>query len=416
MKSLIVLALLSSAAPDTLTLQRSYREAMETHPLRLQLSVQRSISEAHVENLGVAYLPALTLRGQAVYHSDVAEIAIPGASSSISQPPQDQYKVALGVDQLVYDGGVIAHLKSLEQLRSDLETGKVEVELYKVREQVNTSYFAVLLFDAQIENLALMEADLTAKLRRVRSLVENGVALQADADVLAAELISVEQRRIEARANRRAAVNMLAELIGRPLDAQTVFVIPDPQAAVADIDRSRPEYRVFDVGRRTLLRRTSLTTSRLRPTVSLFAETAVGRPPGLNFFETDFKPFYSAGLRFTWSPWNWSKARREHSVLALEAKLIDAEEQSFSRQIRIAVQQDLSDIHKYQELLERDTEAVALRNRIAEQAASQLENGVVTATDYLIERNAASRASLTRTVHEIELARAKVSYLTTIGR
>ncbi|MBT8401076.1 MAG: TolC family protein [Rhodothermia bacterium] len=416
MTTLIIVALLSSATPDTLTLEQSYHEATENHPLRLQIAVQRSIADLQIDNLGVAYLPSLTLRGQAVYHSDVAEIAIPGASTSISQPPQDQYKIALGVDQLIYDGGVTSDLKSLERLRSDLESGKVEVELHKVREQVNSAYFGVLLFDAQLENIALIEADLSAKLRRVESLVDNGAALQTDADVLAAELISVEQQRVEAQANRQATVRILAELLGRPLDPETVLVLPDVEAPMGEIGRDRPEYRLFETGKASLLSRTSLSTSRLRPKLSLFAETAVGRPPGLNFFETDFKPFYSAGVRFTWSPWNWSKARRERSILGLEAELVDAEEELFSRQIRIAVQQDLSDIRKYQELLERDDQAVALRNRIAKNAGSQLENGVITATDYLIERNAASRASLTRSIHEIQLERAKVNYLTTIGR
>ena len=79
------------------------------------------------------------------------------------------------------------------------------------------------------------------------------------------------------------------------------------------------------------------------------------------------------------------------------------------------MQREIKDIERLQELLQRDDEIIELRNRIVAQSASQLENGVITATDYLIERNAAFRAELTKAQHHIQWVQASVQYLTTIG-
>ncbi|MDX1429100.1 MAG: TolC family protein [Rhodothermales bacterium] len=412
---LLLLSPLQHAETDTLTLAQSYAYAEEAHPLRQQLSLQHEIASLRVENLNVSYLPALAIRSQAVYHSDVAEIQTPLAGSSTIQPSQDQYKVSVGLDQLVYDGGVTAQLKALEQVQRDLLTGKVEVELYKLKEQVTTAYFAILFLDAQIENLDLMDSDLAAKQRTLESAVANGTGLQDNVDVIAAERISVEQRRIENVADKQAALRILQELLGRPLAPDVVLELPDLGETPTPLERDRPEYLVFDAGRKILDESASLERLRLRPRISAFAEAAVGRPPGLNFFETDFKPFYSAGLRLTWNPWNWQSTRRTRRIQSLEADVIDAEERSFSRQIRISVQRDLGDIDKFRSLLDSDAEAVRLRERIAERAGSKLANGVVTASEYLTERNAASRARLLQRIHEIQFAQAKARYLTTIG-
>jgi len=414
----LLIALSLFAAPsDTLSLDQAYQSAIAAWPLRQQISLQESISELKTRNIGVRMLPAISIRSQAVYYSDVAEISLPGAGSSLPQPSNDQYKVALGVDQLIYDGGVTAQLKEIESLQRELEQGKIAVELYKLRQQVDAAFFGILTFGSQVEVLDLLLADLESRLQKIRSLVDNGFALQSNADILAAEMISVEQQRIEAVANREWASSVLSELIDRPVGADDVLILPARNNhPTPPPGRDRPEYDVFDLGRKALGGQASLIHRRDRPSVALFAETAFGRPPGLDFFETDFKPFYSAGIRMNWNPWKWKTGRRDRRILDLQKNLIDAEEQSFSKQIAIAVQKDLSEVRTLEQLLSRDEKVLTLRARISEQAASQLDNGVITASEYLTERNAESRAQLAMQLHRIQLSRARAGYLTTIGK
>jgi outer membrane protein TolC len=416
MTVLILLTFLSAPA-DTLSLQQAYRLAEDAYPLRRQIAVQETLSDLRTANVGVSRLPALSIRGQAVYYSHVAELSSTGLPASLQQPPNDQYRISLNLDQLIYDGGVTEQLKALESVQGDLEQGKVEVELYKLREQVNTAFFGALVFAAQADVLNLLHSDLMAQFDLMRSRVDNGVALQSNADVLAAELLSVEQQQVEAYSNRDWALGVLSELTDRPVGTDDVLLLPESTGdTFLPPGRHRPEFEIFDLSRSILNRQSTLVTRRNRPTVSLFAEGAFGRPPGLDIFETDFTPFYTAGLRMSWNPWKWKSDRRERQMLDLQKELVDAQEESLSRQLSIAVRKDATEIHRLRQQLDRDDEVVELRASITRQAASQLENGVITSSDYLTERNAESRARLALEIHRIQLARAKARYLTTIGQ
>jgi len=416
MTFLIVLSLIAAPA-DTLSLSQAYRYAIEAYPLRQQIGLQETISELRARNLEVRRLPALSLRGQAVYYSDVAEISLPAVSGSLPRPAKDQYKLALGIDQLVYDGGVTSQLRQLESVQRDLEEGKVEVELYRLKEQVNVAFFGALVFEAQANVLDLLRSDLNAKQGVVRSLVENGVSLQSNADVLAAEQLSAEQQYVEARSNGEWARAVLSELIDRTIEPDDVLLAPAlDDAERLTPERDRPEFRVFDLGRTALKGEVELIRRRNRPSLSVFAESAFGRPPGLDLFETDFQLFYSAGVRMNWNPWKWRSSRRSRTILSLQQGLLDSEERSFSKQMAITLQRHISDIARLRQQIKSDDEAVTLRARITRQAASQLENGVITSTDYLTERNAESRAQLALEIHRIQLAQARAQYLTTIGK
>ena len=414
---MIFLALtLFATPPDTLHLEACYQEAAAHYPLRQQLALHEEAAALKVDNLNARYLPSLSLGGQAIYHSEVAEIPLDLPGTDAPTISNDQYKVSLSVDQLVYDGGLVAQQKNLERLQRDLSQQEVEVELYKLREQVNAAFFGVLLRQAQAASLQTLSDDIKARLALIRSRVAQGVVLASNADVLEAELIKIRQQQAEVEAHRLAALAVIGTLIGRTLAEDSVLMLP--QVSVEDAGpkaRRRPEYAVFALTKSRLATQEKLATIKNRPQVIGFAEAAYGRPPGLNVFENRFKPFYSLGLRVRWPFWDWRTSQRERETLALQQQMVTAQEATFALGIDVAVQQELRDVARLEELLQSDAEIIALRERITAQTASQLENGVITATDYLIERNAEHQARLTQQLHQVQLAQAKVRYLTTVG-
>jgi outer membrane protein TolC len=311
---------------------------------------------------------------------------------------------------------VIAAQKVLESIQRDLDQQQVEVERYTMRHQVNGAFLGALLLEAQLASLVTLKEDIDAKLDLVEARVRGGVALPGQADVLAAERIQVEQQQLAALANRRAALAVLSILLGRTLPEDLVLTLPDAEITAPLPDsRQRPEYQLFDLNRSRLAAQQTLVARQHRPTISGFAEAAYGRPPALDFFTTDFKPFYIIGLRMNWNAWDWHTSRREQEAMALQQEMVDAQEATFAQQLSVATQQHLADIDRLQALLQTDAEIIALRQQVVEQTASQLANGVITATDYLTERNAAYQAELTQALHRIQLAQAQTLYLTTIG-
>ena len=413
---MMLLIALLMVPQDTLHLAACYREAEAHFPLRRQLALQETITALRVDNLNTRYLPSLSLSGQATYQSEVPAFPLDLPGTTLPAISRDQYKVALGIDQLIYDGGQVRRQKALEGVQRDLTQQEVAVETYQLREQIDAAFFGVLLRQAQAASLQVLAADVEARLGEVRAWVAQGVVLGSNADVLEAELIKIRQQQAEVAADRRAALAVLGTLMGRTLSDDEVLALPEV-AADGGMAASwqRPEYEVFALTKARLEEQEKLAATRNRPQVTSFAEAAYGRPPGLNFFENAFKPFFSLGVRVRWPFWDWHASRREQEALALQQQVVEAREATFAQQITVAVQQTLQDVVRLEALLEGDAEIIALRERITAQAARQLENGTITATDYLVERNAEHQARLTQQLHRIQRARAQVQYRTTIG-
>ena len=412
----LLVLMLFTPPPDTLRLETCYREAAAHHPLQAEMPLRADLAELRVQNLNARFLPGVSLRGQATYQSNVPffPLSVPGfAPPTISK---DQYRVSFNVEQLIYDGGLTSRQRALEYVQRDLAQQSVVVAVYKVRDQVNAAFFGVLVQQARMASLAVLAEDLRARLRRVEAQVAAGVGMRGNVDVLSVELLKVAQQQAEVAEERRAALAVLGVLLGRPLPEDTVLEPPTPTVeGVRPAAHRRPEYGTFALNRTLLTEQERLAARKTRPRVSGFAEAAYGRPPGLDIFENTFQPFYSLGVRVQWNFWDWNSSRRDREALALERQVVAAQEAAFSRQIDVASAQERHDIARLAELLERDDEIITLRARITAQAASQLEHGVITATDYLIERNAEHQARLTRDLHALQLLQARIQYLTTLG-
>ena len=71
---------------------------------------------------------------------------------------------------------------------------------------------------------------------------------------------------------------------------------------------------------------------------------------------------------------------------------------------------------KIQQLIVKDDAIIDLRNKVKEAANAQLENGVITANDYLREVNAEDQARQTLLLHRLQLLQAQLTYQTIQGK
>jgi hypothetical protein len=75
----------------------------------------------------------------------------------------------------------------------------------------------------------------------------------------------------------------------------------------------------------------------------------------------------------------------------------------------------LESIDRLEQLIATDDQIVTLREVVEQAALAQLEEGTITATQYLDRRTELERARLDQRQHTVELARARAAYLTTLG-
>jgi outer membrane protein TolC len=409
------------AAQDSVRLGPLHAAATERDPRVRQLALQLSASEARLRNLDTERLPQLRLTGQATRQSEVPSlpISLPGGMTP-PVPPKNHYEVRGEVEQRVYDAGALARRRDIERARLAEAQAEVNATLFGVREEVNQAFFGALLLQAQLAELATLEADLEARLAQARVRVREGAALRSQAYTVEAELLKARQQRAELEANRRAALAVLSSLTGRRIGAADVLVAPSLADEIArargaeDATTGRPERAVFGARRERLRREAALAGTRGRPQVQAFGQLGVGRP-GLDQFRRDIHEFWIVGVRLRWTPWDWGVVRREQQVLGLQQQVVDTEEEAFAERVRRSTLDEVETMQRLATVLASDDELVALRERIAREALTRFGEGVMTAAEYVDVRSDVQEARIVRERHRVELAHARARYLTTLG-
>lgn len=420
MKNIIVLLLLllpvSGFSQDhkEITLEYCYQQVQNEFPLAKKLELQNLITDLNVRLQQTGLYPEINITGSASYQSDVTEVPFAGASAP--EFSKDHYNFSVDITQPIYDGGRTTGLKLLDRKAGDAARTGVEVELRKVRKQVEQIYFGILLLQKQKETADLLLKDLNEQISVVQSLVANGVLLNSNSLILRAEILKVKQRSAEVSANIRSGHEVLSELIGEDITVDTRLILPVSEDSVLrmDVGSHRPELRLFEERQEVLKSRIGTIQAEKKPVVSAFAKTAYARP-GLDAFDDDLQLFWVVGVRAQWSFRNWSNADRKAQVLQIQQDLIEKDRDAFTRQLNASLRQTGSVITALKEKIKLDEEVLELRTEVVNEKKSQLTEGVITSTEYVTELNALNRARLDLEIHQIQLTRAYQEYLTIQG-
>lgn len=397
-------------AGDTLTVDQVRDLALQTNPLQQKKALAESVAALQLRNIRSNNLPRIQAGAQAGWQSDVFRFPVDNPVFDVPEIPKDQYKFTLDASERLWDGGSDRYLRQQRELERDLALAQTDVDVFQLRETVTDLYFKVLLLQ---ENEAILNASveyLQNRLRQAEAAVAGGAVLRTSANQIRIQILQTEQQLAAVRADRQSLKTILATWIGRP---DTNFEL-HPQASGSNSELQtlnfkpgRPEYRLFELQQRNLQLAQDKLRLQIQPRVELFAQGGLGRPNPFNFFETGFEPFAIFGLRALWTPVDWGNRGRERQILALQAGAIDAQRQAFDRRLQALTQKDQADQAKAQALLAQDDAIIALQEDIVRRAEAQVQNGVMTTTDYLAQVNLLTQARLTRKTHEIQALQAQ---------
>lgn len=392
-----------------LTLEQVRQLARDNYPLLRQKSVLDSILRLQVKNTNSAYLPQAELNGQATYQSAVTEIPFKVPGVSIPEFAKDQYRATIDVKQLLYDGGATRQQRELQAVQQQTEQQRIEVELYKVKQQVTQTYFNALLAEEYIKAARLNQADIRQRIDRLSAGVQHGTVLPSNVNILKAELLRTEQQELSAASSREGNLAVLQLLTGYQAPGPVKLAIPAITATPETDTLLRPELQLYRLQSSALDHQAKLTATRPMPRISAFAQGGYGRP-GLNMLNNDFATFYMGGIRLSWTLWNWRYHRKEQDILRLQQKNIDHQSEAFTLNTRAQLAQQHTDINRLVQTLEKDDDILELRTSVKESSAVQLDNGVITVHDYITDLNAVMQARIDQSTHQVQLALARINY------
>lgn len=406
MKSILLISLqlltgLLLAAQPALNLQECYDLAKQNYPLIKQRELIMSSEQYSMDNLKKTIWPQLQMQGQLTTQSEVAKINIPIPNVSIPSPSYNQYKVNLDITQPITDVFLIKNQKAVLLQNSEVQLSSTEVELYKIKDRINQLYFGLLLIHEQLNLNTLLDHDLESGQQKIQAAIQQGTDYKTSANKIQAQIIVNQQRRLELESLRDAYLQMLSQFLNKPLNENTTLTTP--ASLVNNHVINRPELNLFSNRIKAYQTQHKIIKNRIIPKLSLFAQVGIGQPSPLNFLNNKMAPFAIGGLRANWNLSSLYSQKNDLNLLQLDIKNTELQKELFLFNTLNLVTQQSAEVDKLTKLLETDDELIDLRSSIKTTANVQLENGVISANDYIREANAEDQARQNKLLHQIQL-------------
>ena len=404
-----------SQTSENITLEQCYVAALKAQPLNQNADLYAKLTDINVKSFGTAWLPTVTLAGQASWQSDVTKVDIslpPQLASSVNfpSPHKDQYKATLEIRQTIYDGGLTKNRKQIEIKDGMVNILQIAVDAGKVKETINNLYFSYIInneLKGQLESF-----DLPLKTRRLilESAVENGIALPTDLDAIDAERLSLQQKIDECEIAKTSALKLLSILTADNALLESKSLV-NPQLSIVDSNTiKRAELLLMDAQKNKMDASIGILDASRMPKVFAFSTLGYGNP-GLNMFKTGWQPYGIVGLGFSWNVIDWGKTKNDRQAIAFQKSIVDTSKQDFIRNITVALESKKADMQKMQSQIANDEKLVELRAKITKVITKQVDQGTATNFDFINQLSKENDARILLNIHRVQLQKMVADYL-----
>ena len=393
------------------TLEECQQAAEKNYPLIRQYGLIEKTTQLTVANIQKGWLPQVTASAQATYQSDVTawpeEMKVMMSAMGIDMKglKKDQYRVAIDVQQTVYDGGAISSQKRIAREQGKVQEAQNEVNIYNVRKRVNEIYFGLLLIDEQIKLNNDLQTLLAGNESKLESMTKRGTAAESDLQNVKAERLNAVQKGTELVAQKQLLQRMLSTFCGMEINN-----IQKPQVKAEDrglmSENQRPELKALDAQIGLLNVQEKALNAALMPKIGVFAQGFYGYP-GLNMFEDMMRHKWSLngiiGARVTWNIGALYTRKNDKAKLQLQRDMTENNREVFLFNNNLEQIQQHENIARYQKLMAQDGEIISLRQAVRKAAESKLAHGIIDANDLVREINQEHAAYVQQSMHEIEM-------------
>ena len=413
---LLFTAQVQAQTGQPLSIDSCYAQARRNYPLIKQFGLIEKLKLYSLDNVSKGYLPQIVVAGQATYQSDVTQPVLnanlPGSANTFETISKDQYKLYGEVVQPISDLFTLSNHKDLVNINAGVEAQKIEVELYRLYERIGQLFFGMLLIELQVEQNEIVKKDILAGIEKTSAAIANGTALKSNLSLLKAELLKAEQRTTGLKADWKSYADMLSLFTRETITTGTKLQKPPvPHFSTAI---NRPELQLFELQKQVFDVQGNIVNTKNLPRISLFFQGGAGRP-ALNFLSNDFEAYYYTGLRLNWNISSFYTSGKEMDILQFNRESAELQKETFLFNTNLTVQQQINETAKSEALIQTDEEIIALRAEIKNTACNQLENGTISAIDYMSYVNAEDQARQNLLLHQVQLLMVLYNNKTTTG-
>lgn len=400
------------SAQSTITLEQLREAALANSPSTTDKQLYLAAGDLRAKSVNDAWLPQVKGVAQGTYQSEVTEFDLSALGFPNILISKDQYQMGFQVQQTIYEFGATHAQREIALTNAQAQAAQADVALLNVKRQVDQLYAGVLQQKAGLKILRSRAGEIAANLDQVSSAVRNGVSLKSNEEVLKAEALATEQQIVTGETTLAQTVSALSILTALPMDTSMTFALPNAPAPMPS--GIRPEITAFNLQQNGTDLQAKLLKKGNMPHLGAFGNGYYGRP-GFDFLNNNFRIYGIVGVGLSWNIAGYYTQGKQLKENLIQQSLIEGRKRQFEMQQATDLDKEEKEIVKLDRIAELDSGIVASKTFVREAASSQLENGVITAQDYVTYQNAQDQAKLNLELHRIQAVMARIDHQLTQG-
>lgn len=421
--SIVIGVALSVNARAEVSLEQCLTSAEDNYPLIAKYDLLAASQNINLSDINKSWLPRIGVFAQTSIQNVVP--LFPSALSNVMQQMGGQlrglgklqYKVGVDFNQTIWDGGASKANREVVRARSEVDRAILDVDMYAIRQRVESLYFGILLLESQIDRINAAIDVYKVNLATLNHLIQEGVAMQSDADMVEAQMLELTQQSAQAQSAEKAYRDALSLFTALDL-ADEKLSLPSGDIPL-DMEPSRPEQTLFDSQQSLNVARRGSLDATLMPKIGLFAQSYYGYP-GIDYFKAmngrDLTFNVVAGVKVSWNIDAFYKKKNSLKNLDISNRQIEVDRETFLFNNSIQSASQLENIRGIEAVIADDGRIVELRRKVRKAAESQLANGVIDATALTLKINDETQAELAASYHTIQRLQAIYDLKNTLNR
>lgn len=285
-------------------------------------------------------LPTFSLKGIASHQTDVTEMTLGLQKKEIGT--HNRYDLILSAQQLLWTGNRIKNQKTLAE--TDLIISNHEMDQIKknIAFQCTQLYYQILLRQKQIDICSESIKRLDYQLTRIKKLEQEKLAIPQDTLDIANKKLELLTQKSDLNNQKQLLMIDLKELMNEPEDVTIKEETPiDPQMLPLNEYQNlaldhRDELKVLKTQLDKSVIQQKIIRSAILPQIYTQAEYHYANP-GVQQ-EEGWNPYLSAGIGFTWSPFDWGITQNKEKRTLAQIKILQKEEEKTKQNIKHSIE------------------------------------------------------------------------------
>ena len=400
----LVLFLLVNSG-NTQSLKETIDLALEANPMIAAGRSQIEESRLDAKSTSRSTLPQIEFDASYRHVSDVAQLELPQFTPqmprmNVNLGVYDTYETGLTANYLLFSGFAQKSLVGIKNQTVELNNRQLTKTEKSIALEVIIKYRQVQNYHLEVEALNAAKQRIDLQIKRIKALVNQGMALSLDTLSLSLSKLNNDQKIIAAQADLETAKQELTALVGKEIVVnKEVTVNEDNIISLFDAEMNS-DLQMLNTRIGIIQSNRAITKSGYYPKIGLFAGVKYAKP-GVNFIRNNWMTYGVWGVNLNWNLFKWGADHLKSQSLKAAKNTIEFQYQNLTNQLKTKYD---AAVREYRALQKQNKVALSARDlakRKMEIIQSRYNEGMSSVTEF-------NDANLELTDTEINLQRQSI--------